>query len=361
MNASALLVDVTIPVHSATRPIARAVASVVDHTRAEVRVTVVAHNIDPAVIRANLGTYADHPRVRLLELQDGIPSPAGPMNHGFAEADAPFVSVMGSDDELSPGAIDSWLALQSRTSAGAVLARIRFGDGTADPYPPVRGGRRTTELDPTKDRLAYRSAPVGLIDRNRFAGLRFTEGLASGEDLAYSTALWFSGAELAYDLHGPAYTINDDAGDRVTAAPRPVVEDFRFVDAISELEIFPTIDSRGREALVVKLIRLHYFDALRAHLARGQGVRAQASDFVGVLAGIEALAPQATRLLSAADRRVLDAVRSGQVDDASLDALLTARWRYRSAAALIPRNPFLVLHRQAPLRTLAAGMRAASA
>ncbi|MFS0893279.1 glycosyltransferase [Microbacterium sp. 179-I 3D3 NHS] len=361
MQRTSPLVDVTVPVHSASRPIARAVASVVDHTRAAVRVTVVAHNIDPQVIRGNLGAYADHPRVRMRELRDGIPSPAGPMNLGFGLADARFVSVMGSDDELAPGAVDSWLALQKRTSAAVVLARIQLGGGGCDPYPPVRNGRRTTGLDPRKDRLAYRSAPVGLIDRRRFEGLRFTEGLTSGEDLAYSTALWFSGAEIAYDLHGPAYTINDDAADRVTSAPRPVAEDFAFLVAIEALDGFGGWSRRDREALVVKLIRLHYVDVLRAHLTRGNGVREQASEFIRVLDRLEDIAPGALRLLSVADRRLLDAVRSPLVDDRRLSALVETRGEYRRLAAIVTRDPLRLLHRQAPLRTLGAGLRASTA
>lgn len=354
-------VDLTIAVHSSTRPIARAVASVLDHTRAAVRVNVVAHNIDASVICANLGAYAEHPRVRILELHDGIHSPAGPMNHGFAHSEAPFLSVMGSDDELAPGAVDSWLALQRDSSAHVVIARIVFPDGRTDPYPPVRNGRRTRDLDPLKDRLSYRSAPVGLIDRRRFGDLRFSEGLASGEDLAYSTALWFSGATIAYDLHGPGYIINDDAGDRVTAAPRAVADDFGFLDAITALGWYADASRGEREALVVKLIRLHFFDVLRAHLVRGQGVRAQAAAFLTILERLSAMATGAVRLLSIADRRVLDAIGDPEISDGVLDDLLTARWRYRTAAALLPRNPLLVMHRQAPLRTLAAGVRSSSA
>ncbi|KJQ53659.1 glycosyltransferase [Microbacterium sp. SA39] len=355
------LVDLIIPVHSPTRPIARAVASVVDHTHADVRVNVIAHNIGADVIRSHLGSYAEHARVRLLELRDDIHSPAGPMNHGLSHSDARFLSVMGSDDELSPGAIDSWLALQRASRAEVVIARIVLPDGRTDPYPPVRGGRRTRALDPRKDRLSYRSAPVGLIDRQRFGALRFSEGLQSGEDLAYSTALWNSGAQIAYDLHGPGYLINDDADDRVTAAPRPVAEDFRFLDAIEDLDWFATAGRTAREALVVKLIRMHFFDVLRAHLAQGGGVRAQADPFRSVLERLVRMAPSALSLLSVADRRVLDALQSPHVDDDELDELLAARSRYRSAAALLPRNPLSVLHRQAPLRTLGAGVRAASA
>lgn len=353
------VVDMTIAVHSATRPIARAVASVVDHTQADVRVNVVAHNIDPSIIRTSLGHYADHAQVRLLALRDGIGSPAGPMNHGFAQSDAPFLSVMGSDDELAPGAIDSWLAVQKATNAEVVLARIVIPGGRTDPYPPVRNGRRTHDLDGRKDRLAYRSAPVGLIDRARFGRLRFTEGLSSGEDLAYSATLWFTGRCLAYDLHGPGYTLNDDATDRVTTTPRPVSANFAFLDAIEELDWFTTCSSAVRDALIVKLIRLHFFDVLRAHASAEAGIAPHRAALLDVLARFEAMSPRTIRLLSRADRRVLDALRTG--DEAiDLTAVLDARWNYRTLSALIPRNPLLTLHRQAPLRTLGAGIRASS-
>lgn len=261
------LVDITIAVHSRTRPIARAAASVLDHTEAPVRVNVVAHNIDPEIIRENLGDYADDPRLRLLHLADGIPSPAGPMNHGFASSTAPYISVMGSDDELAPGAVDSWLALAQRTGAQMVLARIQLPSGRTDPYPPVRNGRRAEGLDPIKDRLPYRSAPLGLIDRARFGELRLTEGLPSGEDLAYSLTVWFTADRLTYDLHGPAYVINADAGDRVTSAPRAVSEDFRFLDEVESFEWFRTASRAARCAIVVKLIRIHFFDAVLVRTA----------------------------------------------------------------------------------------------
>lgn len=353
------VVDLTIAVHSATRPIARAVASVVDHTAADVRVNVVAHNIDPKIIRANLGHYAEHVRVRLLTLRDGIGSPAGPMNHGFAQSDASFLSVMGSDDELAPGAIDSWLAVQKATNAEVVLARIILPGGRTDPYPPVRNGRRTHDLDGRKDRLAYRSAPLGLIDRARFGHLRLTEGLPSGEDLAYSATLWFTGKRLAYDLHGPGYTLNVDATDRVTTTPRPVAADFAFLDAIEELDWFSTCSSAVREALIVKLIRLHFFDVLRAHATVEAGIAPHLAALQGVLERFEAMSPRAVRLLSRADRRALDALRGGAGAD-DFTAALDARWNYRTLGALIPRNPLLTLHPQAPLRTLGAGIRASS-
>ncbi len=355
------LVDVTIAVHSAARPIARAVASVVEHTSTPVRVTVVAHNIDPALIHANLGEYARDPRVRLMELSDGIRSPAGPMNHGLAASDAPFVAVLGSDDEFAPGAIDSWLRLQQETGASTVLARIVLGARGADPYPPVRDGRRTRRLDARKDRLSYRSAPLGLIDRTRFGDLRFTEGLPSGEDLAYSATLWFTGRNLAYDLTGPGYIVHADAEDRVTFAPRPVADDFAFVAAIERTPWFPRLGRRDRVALAVKILRVHFFDAVLARVRSDEGIAGHRAALIAVLNRIESLAPGAVALLARADRAVIDELNAPDPDPDRILHLLDARWNYRSVASLLTRNPILALHRQGPLRTLRAGMRATTA
>jgi hypothetical protein len=355
------LVDVTIAVHSATRPIARAVASIVDHTAAVVRVNVVAHNIDPEVIRANLGHYAEHEGVRLLSLQDGVRSPAGPMNLGLTASDARFVSVVGSDDELAPGAIDSWLALQRETGASAVIARIHLGARGSDPYPPIRRGRRTRRLSARKDRLAYRSAPLGLVDRARHGELRFTEGLPSGEDLAYSAALWFTGDRIAYDLRGPAYLVHDDADDRVTYAPRQVSEDFAFLDAIESTTWFGSLGAAERTALAVKLIRVHFFDAVLARAVDDASLTHHRDALLQVADRIESLGPGATRLLARVDRRVIAALGLSAPSAVEVRRLLGARWAYRSAGALLPRNPFLALHRQAPLRTLYAGLRAKGA
>lgn len=355
------LVDAVIAVHSSTRPIRRAVASIVEHTEAQVRVSVVAHNIDPGVIRANLEEYAEHPRVRLLELRDDIHSPAGPMNHGLDLATARFVTVMGSDDRLAPGAIDSWLALQTQTGASTVIARIRIGEHRTDPYPPVRMGRRQRALDPVKDRLAYRSAPLGLVDRERFPDLRFTEGLPSGEDLAYTATLWFTGHDIAYDLHGPAYLVHEDAEDRVTFAPRSVAEDFAFLDAIERLPWFGGLGSRGRTALAVKIMRVHFFDALLARLRSAEGLRVHRDALVLIIDRLEGWAPRCIALLARADRRVIDELRAEQPNDARILHLLDARWNYRSVNGALPDNPLLALHRQAPMRTLWAGMRAMSA
>lgn len=354
------VVDVTVAVHSAERPIGRIVGSIVHGTSAPVRVNVVAHNIDRQIIERNLGTLAADARVRLLELRDGIASPAGPLNHGLAHSTAGFISVAGSDDEFATGAIDSWLALQKATSADVVLARILLADGRTDPYPPVRNGRRMRNLDAFKDRLSYRSAPLGLIDRQRHGHLRFTEGLASGEDLAYTGALWFTSRSIAYDLTGPAYIIHDDATDRVTRAPRTVDEDFAFLDAVEGSEWFGPLGRDDRSAVVVKYVRMHVFDAIHARVADEDLLHRHQRALVELVARLRRLSPEAFALLARTDAAVLRELARPHIDLDRLRSLLRRRQDYRQLGAVLPVRVLRVLDRQAPLRTLFAGARAMS-
>lgn len=345
-------VDVIIAVHSAARPIHRAVASVLSDAEARVRAIVVAHNIEIEEIREQLGSYADHLDVTLLGLVDGIHSPAGPMNHGLGAVTAPYFALLGSDDEFSPGAIDSWLRVARATGASTVLARIDRQSAGPDPLPPTRRGR-TRELDPVKDRLAYRSAPLGLISSAHFRSLRFTPGLGSGEDLEFTAALWFTGSHIAYDRAAPGYYVHEDGEDRVTFAGRSVAEDFAFLNAITAADWFPGLDRAQRRALAVKTLRIHLFDAILLRLHSPEGLAAHRDALEAVIAQIKTLSPGALALLSRADRAVIEDMRAADIDQARVLELLSARWG-RSLRALLPRNPFLALHRQAPYRTLRA-------
>lgn len=351
---SAPLVDVIIPVHSSTRPIYRATSSVLAHTVAPVRVTVVAHNIDIEVIRENLGALAGDERVRLISLVDKIPSPAGPLNLGLAEATTRFVAVMGSDDEFEPGAIDSWLALQQATNAAMVIARIYHVGRGYDAFPPTRP-HREVNLDPVKDRLAYRSAPLGLVDRERLGHLRFTEGLPSGEDLAYTLQVWFSGHPIALDGKGPAYRVHHDELDRVSFVPRSIHEDFAFLDHIIDTTWFKEMDHRSRSAIGVKLMRTQLFDAIAVRPPDHRWNQVDQEDLQNVISRIRAAAPGAERLLARVDREIIDAVMNRAFSSQTLHMILARRWNYRSPEAAVTRNPLYALHRQAPLRTLYAG------
>lgn len=347
------LVDVVIPVHSETRPISRAVGSVLNHTRADVRVNVVAHNIEQSIIAKNLGTFRKDARVRLLHLVDGIPSPAGPMNFGLDHCTADFVSVMGSDDEFEPGAIDSWLAVQRQGAADFVISQIRNAGGGLVPSPLARP-RRRFKLDGVKDRLSYRSAPLGLLSRTAFPDLRFAENLASGEDLPYVTQLWFTAKNIAFDRTGPAYLVHADAVDRVTAAPRPIVDDFAFFDLIADAEWARDFTTRERAAIGIKMLRGHVLDAIVNRATTGMSA-SERNALVETAARISAWSRGSEKYLSLLDRRIVEGIRDNSVTVERLMELISQRWNYRSLSVIMTRNPFLVVHRQAPLRTYIGG------
>ena len=349
---SNLDVDVIVPVHSATRPIHQAVTSVLEGTSAEVRAIVVAHNIDIEVIRQNLGALANDARVLLLHLVDGIPSPSGPMNHGLDHVEADYFALLGSDDELAPGALDQWLRIARDERASTVIARIDSDVKGPDPLPPTRP-RRTRNLDPVRDRLSYRCAPLGLVSRERFGDLRFTPGLHSGEDLEFTARLWFTGERIAYARTGPGYVGHEDAADRVTNAVRSVSEDFAFLDAIDGAPWFSRLPRRSRRAFGVKNLRLHLFDAIYHRLNGPGGIETHRADLEAVIARIERMSPGSVALLARTDRAVIDAVRQQNPSADHILALLAARWE-GGIDARIPRNPLLALHPQAPYRTLRA-------
>lgn len=348
------VVDVTVAVHTATRPIARAVASILEHTSTSTRVTVVAHNIAVDIIAKNLGEWASDDRVRLLELADGINSPAGPMNVGLSLSTAPFVAVLGSDDEFEPGAIDSWYALQQATGAGFVIAQVRHAGGGKELSPPVRP-RRTRNLHPVKDRLSYRSAPLGLISRAHFGELRLVEGLLSGEDLPYVAALWFSGAPVAFARVGPGYRVHADAEDRVTAAVRSIAEDFAFLDEIIDAPSFANLTRAERHAYAVKIIRSHIFDAIVNRAALDEWAVGERHAIAAVARRVVEWGGHPERVLSLIDRAVFDGVLDGVTPSATMMRLIRRRWDYKSADVILTRNPLYLLHAQGPLRTYIGG------
>lgn len=345
------LVDLTIAVHDAARPLDRAVGSVLDHTDAAVRVTVVAHGIDPTTVAALLGDRTADPRLRLLHLDDGIRSPAGPFNAGLAAAEADFLAVMGSDDTLEPHAIDSWL--RHAQDADVVIARLRHAGGAAVPTPPTRPFR-TRRLDGVRDRLSYRSAPLGLVSRAVFGDARFAVGVPTGEDIGFVTALWFSGARIAYDRRGPAYLIHDDGGPRTTFAVRPIEEEFAWLRALLTGGAFSGLPAAARSAAAVKFLRIHLFGAVfhRADeavwsAAERASLAATARLLIDAGAGIH-------EVLARRDRDLLDVALDPARPAAELIAAARARRNFLTAGALLPRRLSRALHREAPLRMAAA-------
>lgn len=350
---SAPLVDVVVAVHSPERAVERAVASVLSGTTVPARVTVVCHNVPEVDITERLGEWVQDRRVRLFSLRDGIPSPAGPFNLGLDAATAPFTAVLGSDDELEPGALDSWVHRQRADHADVVIPRLKLSTGgslqSLAPRP-----FRVRQLDGVRDRLAYRTAQLGLVSRTRFPNLRFTTGLRTGEDVSYGLQLWFSHARISFDRRGPGYLIHTEGSDRTTISRKKVSEDFAFLDDLLTSPWTATLTPAMRESIAVKLLRTHVMDALKSRYLEGLVEPAEEAALSDVIRKVTALSATSPTVLSRRDRWILDAVLAGTPDADALRAALSIRTDFRRPSNLLTQSATRLLHREAPLRFLAA-------
>jgi hypothetical protein len=346
------VVDVIIPIHTDRRPIARAVSSVLATASVPTRVDVVCHNVAPARIAIALGTWAEDPRVRLLHHVDDVASPAGPINAGLDAATAEFTALLGSDDEYEPMAIDAWSAVARRDGADVVIPPLRTSPGATTRSPPTRPFR-TRQLDGVRDRLAYRTVQLGLVSRRRFGHLRMTEGLRTGEDVIQGASLWYSDARISLVPRGPGYLIHeDDPATRTSSAPKPAEESLRFLDTVLAPEFVAQLSPQQRQSFAVKLARTHIMDVLGASLAAG----AEPEDLSALGDGVRrilAMAPDAAKVVSRREARILAELAT----TANAEPLRVEHARltdFRRPANLLPASSLRLLHREAPLRLLAA-------
>lgn len=327
-------VDVIVPVHTAARPVARAVASVVHGIRARVRVLVVCHDLDPAVVqdslaRAKLAPATGNARIEVLAHRDGVPSPAGPFNRGLDAVESPYVAKLDSDDTLSPGAIDAWLDLARAHAAGIVMPRMASPD--AVPTPPLRPGRHRV-LHPVSDRLAYRTSTVGLISRTLLTHAHAIEGLPTGEDIAPSLRLWFSGTRIVWGGAAPAYVVHADGDDRATAG-RAVRDALAFVPSVIHDDLLATLTPDERAAIAAKLLRVHVFGAIATHAGTWDP-----QDRAAIVAAVSDVLTygDAAGALSIADRHLLTLASRIESSETDLASAAADRRRRLHPAALLP-------------------------
>lgn len=360
-------VDVVVAVHSPRRPAARAVASVLAGAGGLARVTVVCHGVGIRTVEETFEefsrtpesgayTYApDDPRVRFLALNDGVPSPSGPFNWGLDNAHAPYVALLGSDDTLAPHAIRRWILAAEERGSDALLAPLEHADGTRLRNPLVRPGTGRLgpylkrPLDPVLDRVAYRSAPLGLLRREALGRLRLrlTPGLRAGGDLELSTRLWFSGARLDFVPTLPAYVVGADATDRVTLASRPLSVELEAIGRLRAQPWLTELDDAQRRALAIKVLRIHVLGATARRAAQewsGEDLAAlQRAARDWVMLGNGVLDPFAR-----VDRTVLDAAIAG--DRERLLGAVHARPAAGRVATILPPDLSHTWDREGTLR-----------
>lgn len=295
-------VDVIIPVHNTSRPVERAVESVTAERLPGVRVTVVCHGVDPQAV----GDRVRHRSVRVISHVDGVASAAGPMNAGLAQADADYVSRLDSDDWFERGALTRWLAHADASSADVVIAPLRPDRGKPL-YAPLTRPFRHSRLDGVRDRLAYRTAPFGLIRREALDRLDagYTPGLRVGEDLEIGLKLWFLAGRIDLAVDAGSYVVGDDQTDRTTETTMTVAEELGAAQRLVRQEWVHSLDASARRSIAVKILRIH---VLAAALKRGGNHHwstADLEDLARVSAELIELSPSVLRPFSRADSGLL--------------------------------------------------------
>lgn len=349
-------VDVVIAVHTPTRPIGRAVASVLDGNMEHARVTVVCHNVAAETIEPEIEPR-HRDQVTWVEHHDGKPSASGPFNVGMRAATGDFVSIMGSDDTLERGAIASWLDVARETGADCVMTRLAIGSAARRvPTPPTRLLRTQPGIsDVVRDRLSYRSAPLGLVStraRDRL-GAELVEGMSVGGDVPYVTRLWCE-TKVAVDAQGPAYVIGEGAQDRVTYAPRPIEVELGFVRHLIEQPWFTAYPDHVRTAVATKLMRIHLFGVVTNRPDPTWWTPTERAALARVLADVLTLAPRAADPLSLADHRLIAAMHDTVIEADTLIQRAKDRRRHGRPATVIPKRLTQGAHREAPPRFMAA-------
>ncbi|MGO4384594.1 glycosyltransferase [Specibacter sp. RAF43] len=337
-------VDVIIAVHQLNRPIRRAVSSVLAAAApGQARAIVIAHGLDADDVRSLLQGLPQE-RVQVVEHVDGVRSAAGPFNAGLRRADAEFVAVMGSDDMLEPGALSGWVNLARQRRADVVLAPLKLQSGPIVRTPRLRPLRRH-RLDPIRDRLAYRTAPLGLLRLStiRGRGLAFMEGMPTGEDVSFSLNLWFGGSHIVMGPANGHYVIGEDAVERVTHAKFALDDEFSpFLELLGEpwLQALPVGE---RTAIAVKIARIHVLTAMTVRGAHWEWGGTDGLALQQILGRLQDVAPGFEAAFSRADRRLLGAAlvaTEGGLGDA-LEEFLHASYRDRLLTENVADN-FLV-------------------
>jgi hypothetical protein len=299
-------VTVVIPVHQLNRPIARAAGSALAAGNpGQLKVLVVCHGIAADDVRRLLSEIPlEH--VELLEFADGIPSPAGPMNAGLKAVATRYASLLGSDDFLEAGALSQWISQADPSGADAVVAPLRTQGGAPIRSPRLRLLRRGP-LHPVRDRIAYRTAPLGLMRMSAIErlGMEFIGGLRTGEDLDFTLRLWFSGGRIEMGRPGSTYVVGEDAVERVTGQMLPLTEEFKALMGVVTADWVRELPGRARHAIAVKILRVHVLSAM---YRRGGSFPWTAEDreaLASAVDAIRAIAPSVERPLSVAELELL--------------------------------------------------------
>ncbi|MGQ4507478.1 glycosyltransferase family 2 protein [Dermabacteraceae bacterium P13128] len=330
-------IDVIIPIHTTARPLARAVASVFAAApgMTAVRALVICHGVSAAEMSALLPGH-DPQKVVFHEFRDGIRSAAGPINAGLAVSRAEYVFILGSDDELLPGALRELAGAALATDADVTFARFQTASGAPFDTLLARPWAGPT-LDICADRVFYRSSPCALIKRETLEKheLRMAEGLATGEDQEFTARLYSCSRVLvAPPGSGAHLTVHTDCDDRIQARRFTCLEVTEALRGIVDSDWFARLPQPVRDALAVKLLRRTLIPATESELTVWDA--AGIAEVRRCLDRLNALCPRAQEPLSLYEKERLRILKTTQPQAGRLARREGAQGRLR---ALTSGNP----------------------
>lgn len=331
-------IDVIIPVHSVSRPLRRAVDSVLSGGLPGVKALVICHNLsrEEIIEASGLTPSAD---LEFHEFRDSIRSPAGPRNHGISVSRASYVAFLDSDDLFDADALRLWA-----DEAGAhghpdlLVGQVHSEQARFFSTPCPRVGRRTG-LRPHRDLLNDRTAPQGVLVRRQLlrppASPRFDSQVPIGEDLVIGLYLWNAARSVVYSRFRAGYQLKADAGDRLTSVAYPVGTKLYPVRNLLEQDWPYALDARSRGALAKKLIRFELV-GLSLEFAREDRLgRDELAEISVVLRMIEDFYPAVALSLPLWESRFVKYVRDEDHD--GLLGMLNSRSKWaRAAQSLLP-------------------------
>mgnify|MGYP002724281129 FL=1 len=301
-------VQVVIPVHEPGRPLKRAVESVLAEPSAGV--ILVAHGVGVE----DLGLTKSE-RLQIVQLNEAYGFPGNAFNAGLSAAKAPWVGIMGSDDWFEPGAIQAMLDAAKADCADGVLAPLRQAASHSNSLKPVTWRRK--RLDAVRDRMFYRTAPLGIYRRELLQNPRYqmAENVVAGVDQLSSVRLWTEGAKISYRPFDPAYVVGDDAKQRVTLTPRPLPLQAEMWQQVWRDQGVLALADPTKTALAEKFVRVHIFDWLAGHAEDSQWIEGDFEFLQGLALAIRGAVPGLADLLMPSERRVFRTLCEGSLSE----------------------------------------------
>lgn len=350
-----------IPVHSLTRPLARAVDSALAAAaplgRERFVIIVVAHHLSVEQVGGMLSD-AQRAQVEIIDCPDEGSTAGVPRTTALERTTATYISFIDSDDTLDPGSVARWVEMAERYGSDLIIpALFHHAVDRTDVTPLTRPGR-SKKLDPVADRLVYRGSVFGLnrVSAVRRIDARFDCVTATAEDLAFAVKLYAFAGRIDYAAGFPAYVVHDDPMDRVSRKPVSVRRQMEPAVNLCRKDWFTATDPAFRMAYALKFTRVNLFAVVENHLAAGTWSQEEARAATESLEVLFGSVPQGREQFSRADERVIKLLEAPSADPEQLRRALVARRRYATPAALLTPRLERLLAPNAPLRIYTAGV-----